>query len=149
MAHLYPIPRSLWESLDAILFTKGLALAKDVAKELNVSAKDILSALSSQEFGKFMVIPDEESTVYQCEALTQHGVVYMRCRHPVLTTSPRLCPNHKGSSMETPMLPIMNRLVTPESIYIYKKETSEVFTLNGSLCGKLKGNKLTVFHIED
>jgi hypothetical protein len=149
MTQAYPIPRSLWESLDAILFTKGIALAKEIAAELNVSAKDIISSLTAQDLGKFTFIPDEEGTVYQCEALTQHGAVYMRCRYPVLGSAPRVCSEHHGYSMEVPKLPIMNRLVTPEAIYMYNKDTSEVFSLNGILCGRMKGSKLLLFNIQD
>jgi len=149
MSQAYPIPRSLWESLDAILFTKGIALAKEVAAELNVSAKDIISTLSTQEFGKFTVIPDNEDSVYQCEAFTQHGNVYMRCRYPVLESSPRICSKHRGCSMDLPKLPVMNRLVTPETTYMYNKETSDVFTLNGIHSGIVKGSKLILFDISD
>lgn len=147
MSQAYPIPRSLWESLDAILFTKGVALAKEIAAEFNVSAKDIVASLTLQESGKFIVIPDDEGTVYQCEAFTQHGSVYMRCRYPVIGSSPRLCCQHKGASVNVPNLPIMNRLVTPEAIYIYNKN-SEVFTLNGQQCGRLKGTNLVLFDIQ-
>jgi len=148
MSQAYPIPRSLWESLDAIIFTKGVALAKEIAAELNVSAKDIISSLTIQELGKFTVIPDEEGTIYQCEALTQHGIVYMRCRYPVLGSAPRLCCEHQGCSMEVPKLPTMNRLVTSEAIYMYNKETSEVFSLDGKLCGRIKGTQLCLFDIQ-
>jgi len=149
MSQAYPIPRSLWESLDAILFSKGVALAKEIAAELNVSAKDIVSSLTAQELGKFTVIPDEEGTVYQCEALTQYGSTYMRCRYPVLTSAPRLCCEHKGYSINLPNLPIMNRLVTAEGLYMYNKETLEVFTLSGAQCGQMKRNKLVLFDIQE
>ena len=72
----------------------------------------------------------------------------MRCRYPVLGSAPRICCEHQGSSMDVPKLPIMNRLVTPEGIYMYKKETMEVFSLNGTLCGRIKGNKLLLFDIQ-
>jgi len=147
MLQAYPISRSIWESLDAVLFTKGVALAKEVASELNVSPKDIISSLTAQELGKFTIIPDEENTVYQCEALTQHGDVYMRCRHPVIDTSPRLCKKHSGHSLDLPKLPLMKRLVTPEAIYIYDTNTFDVFTLNGVHCGILKGTKLVLFDV--
>jgi hypothetical protein len=132
-----------------MLFTKGIALAKEVAAELNISPKDIISTLTNQEFGKFSVIPDDEGTVYQCEAFTQHGNVYMRCRYPVLDSSPRVCSKHQGCQMDLPSLPVMNRLVAPEATYMYNKETSDVFTLNGIHCGILKGSKLILFDISD
>jgi len=148
MSQAYPIHRSLWESLDAILYTKGVALAKEVAAELNVSSKDILGSMRIEELGKFTIIPDESQEVYQCEAITQQGDVYMRCRYPVLDTAPRRCAKHLCQSMEIPRLPFMKRLVTPEETYVYDPKTLEVFNLNGTQCGTLKGSKLLLFDIK-
>lgn len=147
MSQAYPIPRSIWESLDAILFTKGISLAKEIAAELNVSAKDIISSLTAQELGKFTIIPDQEGTMYQCEALTQHGTTYLRCRYPVLETSPRLCIKHRGYCMDVAPLPQLQRLVTTEATYMYDSNTGDVFTLNSVICGRLKGSKLILFDI--
>lgn len=148
MSQAYPIPRTLWESLDAVLFTKGLALAKEIAADLGVSPKDLITNLNSQERGKFTVIPDEDAAVYQCQALMHHGVVYMRCRKPTLGLAPRFCKQHERYAMDAPALPMVRRLVTPEATYIVNMATREVTTLNGAGCGILNGERLTLFEIE-
>lgn len=149
MLQAYPIPKSLWESLEAVLFTKGVALAKEVAAELNVSPKDIIANLNMQENSKFILGSDEDDALYQCQALTQHGVVHMRCRYPALGPAPRFCNKHCQLPTEVPVLPLVKRLVTPEATYIYNPITKDVFTLNGSLCGSFKGSKLVLFEIVD
>ena len=69
----YPIPKSLWESLEAVLFTKGNQLAKDLAKELNVPVQPLLAELRLRNSNKFVLIPDMEDTQYQCQGFKNHG----------------------------------------------------------------------------
>ena len=145
---VYPVYRSLWESLDAILFTKGFALAKEIAAELNVSPKDILSVLTTKEETKFIVLKDEDNSLYQCEGIHKCGVVLMRCRTPVLGLSPGYCSKHSEMILDIPKLPLVKRITTPEETYVVKPETNEVFTLNGIQCGTLKESTLIVFEIE-
>jgi hypothetical protein len=148
MLQAYPIPKSLWETLEAVLFTKGVALAKEVAAELNVSPKDIIASLNIQESTKFILASDDDTAVYQCQAVNQHGAVYMRCRAPTLGVAPRLCNKHSQHAADIPLLPLVRRLVTSEATYVYNPMTNEVFTLNGTLCGSLKNTRLTLFDID-
>ena len=141
----YPIQQGLWESIDAILFTKAIALAKDIAIELNISPQPLIDSLKKEERGKFTIIPDDDTT-YQCHALIQHGSLYMRCRYPTLSHNPRLCTAHLNHTPDIPKLPEVERIITSDSEYILKDKS--VLTMNGNKCGILKGPTLTLFDIE-
>ena len=142
----YPIYRSLWESLDAVLFAKGMALAKEIALELKVSPKELLASLVGKDRNKFIIIPDGDDESYQCEALVQKGVVYMRCRCPTLGTAPRLCNEHRDSAIiHNANLPIVNRMVCNDVTYLVKD--TDVYTLDGNLCGKLQDETFIMFEI--
>jgi hypothetical protein len=147
MLQAYPIPKSLWDSLEAVLYTKGAALAREVAVELNVSPKEIIANLKLQENSKFIVTGDDDDTLYQCQALSQHGSVHMRCRYPALGPAPRFCNKHIHNSPDIPCLPLVKRLICPEATYVYNPNTSEVYTLNGILCGSFKNDRLRLFEI--
>ena len=141
----YKIQKSLWESLDSVLYTKGLSLAKEICKELNVPLQPLAALLKDDERGKFTLVPDDDCK-YQCQAISQCGSTYMRCRCPSLKPSPSLCLAHEKSAMDIPLnLSVMQRLVTPEATYMLKG--SEVFTLNGIQCGLYKNGRLTLFDI--
>ena len=148
MSQSYTIPRSLWESLDSVLFTKSISLARDIAKELGVQPNELIKCISNQERGKFTIIPDDEDAVYQCQALVQHGVLYGRCRCPAFGQTPRFCGTHERHSMDMPSLPLVKKIVTSEATYIVN-DKNEVITLNGAIIGRLKGDKLTLFEIEE
>jgi hypothetical protein len=143
----YSIPRSLWESLDAIMHTKGIALAKEVAKELGLPPQPLIASLNTDERSKFTILPDEDDSQYQCQALVHHGATYMRCRCPMLGPAPRFCSKHERYSKDmTYDLPLVERLQTSEEILLHKD--SVVYTLNGQRCGILRGQVLTRFQIE-
>jgi hypothetical protein len=139
----------MWESLEAVLFTKGIALAKEVAAELNVSPKEIIAHLKMEESSRFILVPDDEDAVYQCQAITQHAAIYLRCRCPAFGSAPRFCANHVAASTDVPCLPLVKRLITPEATYVYNPITNEVSSLNGVQCGTLNGNKLILFDIQE
>ena len=138
----YPIQQGLWESLDAVLFNKALALAKDIAVDLNVSAQALIDVLKVEERGKFTIIPDEDA-MYQCNLLIKKGPAYIRCRCPTLT---QRCCEHTMLDQPVVQLPIVQRMVTPDSIYLIKND--EVYTKNGAQCGILNGSVLTLFEVE-
>jgi hypothetical protein len=143
----YTIPQTLWESLDAVLFTKGMTLAKEVAKELGVPDKPLIQLLKTQERTKFTIIPDDESTMYQCQALIKRGAVMTRCRCATLKPSPSYCSAHERYSPDIPRglrtIRTIDGLEVPYALY-----GSDVFTINGEKCGILKGSKVTLFQIE-
>lgn len=146
MSQEYSIPRCLWESLDAVLYSKALSLAKELAKELGVSPQPLIAQLNTIERSKFTIIPDDESTTYQCKAPLHGSAVIQRCRQPVLGSS-GFCSTHERSSATVPIdLPIVQRLVTSEATYM--TSDSVVYTLNGEACGELKGTKLKLFIID-
>lgn len=144
----YTIPQSLWDSLDAVLHTKGMTLAKEIAKELNISPLPLISLLKADDRSKFTLIPDNEVSKYQCQALIQCGSTYMRCRSPSFKPNPALCLAHEKYSKDLPTdLPLVQRLITPEAAYMLKG--TEVFTLNGEQCGYYKNSQLTLFEVVD
>ena len=147
MSQPYPIPRSLWESLDAILYSKGIALARDIAAELGVQPNSLISSINIQERNKFTIIPDEDTATYQCPALIHHGSTYMRCRFPSLKPSPSFCATHERSSIDVDRtLPLVRRIVTPEETYMEKDNV--VYSLQGTRIGILKGTVIKRFIIE-
>jgi len=143
----YSIPRALWESLDAVLFAKGLSLAKDIAKELGVPAQGLVQYLNTQERGKFTIIPDEDTTTYQCQALVQNGATFMRCRCPSLKPSPSYCNSHERYNPDIPKhLRKVRRIEGGDVPYLLSD--TDVYSLNGKKCGILKGSTVTLFQIE-
>ena len=146
----YPIYQGLWESIDAVLFNKGLSLAKDIAAELGVPAQALIEQLKKEQTGKFTLIPDtdDSANLYQCNALIHRGSVYMRCRCPTLGPT-KLCTSHSEINLTSVDLPRMQRLVTPDSVYLLDMDGKNVYTMNGDQCGILKGSKLSIFEISD
>lgn len=143
----YSIPQTLWESLDAILFTKGQALAKEVALELGVPVKPLLTSLNTRERGKFTILPDDDTSTYQCQALQLNGATFMRCRCPSLKPSPSFCSLHERYAMDVPRgLTKVRRIEGLEVPYLLNGNT--VYTLGGEKCGLLKGSTITLFEIE-
>lgn len=148
MSQAYPIQQGLWESLDAVLFNKALALAKDIAIDLNVPAQALIDVLKKEERGKFTILPDDDM-LYQCNALIQRGATFTRCRCPTLGATQTCSAHHSVSSEHTPnpSLSTVQRLITPDSVY-YTTQENSVYTLNGEQCGILDGSTLTLFVIE-
>ena len=144
----YPIYQCLWESIDAVLFNKGLVLAKDIAAELGVPAQPLIQELKKEERGKFTLISESDTPMYQCNALLHRGSVYMRCRCPTLGPM-KLCTSHSEINMTSVDLPGMQRLVTPDSVYLLDSNTTTVYTINGEQCGVLKGSRLILFEISE
>jgi hypothetical protein len=148
MSQAYPIQQGLWESLDAVLFNKALALAKDIAVDLNVPAQALIDLLKKEERGKFMILPDD-TMLYQCNALIQRGAILTRCRCTTLGITQTCNAHHSVSSDHThnPSLSTVQRLIAPDSVY-YTTQENSVYTLNGEQCGILDGSTLTLFVIE-
>lgn len=142
----YSIPQTLWESLEAVLFTKGQALAKEIALELGVPPKQLLTALNTKEKGKFTLIPDDDTSTYQCQALQLNGATYMRCRCPSLKPPPSFCSMHERYAMDVPRyLTKVRRIDGLDVPYLLNGNT--VYTLGGEKCGILKGSTITLFDI--
>lgn len=142
----YPIPRTLWESLDAVLHAKGIALAKEIAREIGQPVQPLIIALNGVERSKFTLIPDEESSRYQCEALVKTGLVYMRCRSALLGQS-KFCEHHHNP-LDVPVdLTVMTRVIADESTYM--TDGKSVYTLQGVHCGRLNGTRLTLFDVSE
>ena len=149
MAQEYTIPKCLWESLDAVLYSKGLSLAKELAKELGLPPQPLIAALNKEERCKFTIVPDDEANTYECQAIVQSGATLMRCRCATLGLVAKFCITHERQKqiIDTPLnLPLMQRVIAPEAVYMAKD--SLVYTLNGSQCGVIKGTRLTIFDIE-
>lgn len=146
----YPIPKLLWESLDAVLFSKGIQLARDIAAELNVPVQPLLQTLKIQEKTKFVLLPDEETTKYQCQALNQYGLTWLRCRCPVLGCAPRLCSSHCSEKyLKTPCLDNcveVQRVIINEQTYLRK--ASDLYSLEGIYCGYIRNSSAVLFEIE-
>jgi len=142
----YPIPQTLWESIDAILFNKSLALARDIAAELGVPPQDLITMLKREDKSKFSIIQEDE-TIYQCQALVQRGLIQMRCRNPTLGPAPKLCSSHVNDkySLEKSKLPELQRIVCGDSIYFSDGEV--VYDVNAKQCGTIKGSTLRLFEI--
>jgi hypothetical protein len=149
MAQEYTIPKCLWESLDAVLYSKGVSLAKEVAKELGLPSQPLIAILNKEERAKFTVVQDDEANTYQCPFIIQTGSTLMRCRCATLGLVTNLCVTHERQKhvIETPLnLPLVQRIVAPEATYMAKD--SIVYTLNGTQCGIIKGSRLTLFDID-
>ena len=150
MTQQYTIPKRLWESLDAVLHSKAISLAKEVSKELGVPSNQLIAFLNIDERGKFTLIPDDDNCSYQCTALIKHNATFMRCRATTLDMTSKRCEKHDKSSIDVPIstsLSGVRRLITPSGTYMVKDEL--VFSLSGLQCGHYKNGKCTMFEIED
>lgn len=145
----YAVPRSIWESLEAVLHAKGQQLAKEIAKELNVPVQPLLAHLKTMEHGKLALVPDVEDTLYQCEALTPHGAVLLRCKHSVFGEAPRFCNEHKNGGLSAKnhgsLIPV-TRLILRGQAYILDGTT--ILTLDGRICGVKKGSRSILYEEE-
>jgi len=145
----YPIPKLLWESLDAVLFSKGIQLAREIAVELNVPVQPLLQTLKAQEKNKFVLLPDEETTKYQCQALHQYGLTWLRCRCPVLGSAPRLCSSHCSEKyLKAPCLDNcieVQRVLINDQIYLRNK--NDLYSLEGNFCGYIRNSSAVLFEI--
>jgi len=148
MSQAYPIPRTMWESLDAILFTKTTALAREIAIELGQPVQPLLQIIKEQERSKFVILPDEETATYQCQALIQNGATLLRCRHPVLSSAPRYCRQHLNdhSSFDTSTLIDVRRVIVDKDVYI--AQGSDLYTLMGEPCGCIQDERVILFDID-
>jgi hypothetical protein len=103
--------------------------------------------LTTPERGKFTIIPDDEATTYQCQALVQHGATYMRCRCPSLKAPPGFCPAHERYNTDVPRgLTQVRRLDGADVPYLLSG--SDVYSMNGQKVGILKGSTVTLFELE-
>ena len=145
---MYPIPKSLLESLDAVLYSKGLSLAKEVAKELGLPPQPLIALLNKEERGKFTIVEDDEANTYQCCAITHCGATWMRCRHTILgLSSHSFCGLHQTSTTDIPTnLPMVRRIVANGEIYMMKGR--DVYSLGGIRCGIVRDERLILFEIE-
>ena len=141
----YPIPKSQWESLEAVLFTKGNQLAKDLAKELNVPVQPLLTELRIRNSNKFVLIPDMEDTQYQCQGFKNHGAILMRCRNPVFGVLPHFCKEHQDIQLNVRNLQPVKRIMLGKQAFFLQ----DGFLLNseGKQCGIKKGCKVILFSV--
>ena len=148
MSQVYPIQRTMWESLDAILYTKTIALAREIALELGQPIQPLLQIIKEEERSKFVILPDEETATYQCQALVQNGATLLRCRHPVLSSAPRYCRQHLNShsSLDTSTLIDIRRVIVDKDVYI--AVGLDLYTLTGEPCGCIQDNRVIVFDID-
>ena len=148
MAQEYPIPKCLWESLDAVLYSKGISMAKEIAKELKVPVQPLLALLKKEEGAKFIIAPDSDTNTYQCQAIIQNNSTLMRCRSATLGLVAKFCGVHERLSKDVPTnLLTVRRVITAETIYMANNNV--VYTLNGYRSGVIYGNKLKIFQIEE
>jgi len=143
----YSIPQALWESLDAVLFTKGISLAKEVAADLGVSPQPLIQSLNIRDRSKFTILADDDTSTYQCQALVQNGATYLRCRCPSLKPAPGYCSSHERYNADIPVgLRKVRRIDGSDVPYVLAG--TDVYTINGQKCGILKGSTVTLFEIE-
>lgn len=147
MSQEYPIPKCLWESLDAVLYSKGVSLAKQIAKELKLPVQPLISVLNKEERGKFTIVTDSDDNTYQCSAIVQNGSTLMRCRSATLGLVAKFCSSHERGSKDIPVnIPLVKRIISPEGVYMAKGST--VYSLEGTRCGIIHNSRLTLFQIE-
>lgn len=94
MAHPFqtlPIPRILWDSLEATLMAQVNRLVKDIAETLDKPAKPLLDAIKKDKVTAYLWEEPEQDMLelsqMRCEALTRHpenpGIV-CDCRQPIV-----------------------------------------------------------------
>ena len=87
------VPRILWENFEIALTAKVHALAKDIAKTLDVSAKPLMDALTKEKVSAYLVDQaDIDADVSELRCPCGAAIVWTTA---VATTKKR-CPEHLG-----------------------------------------------------
>jgi hypothetical protein len=90
---LCPIPRILWESLEIALTAKVHALAKDIAKALDVDVKPLMTALTKEKVSAYLVEQaDIDADVSDLRCPCGAAIAWM----PAAAITKKRCPEHLG-----------------------------------------------------
>ena len=86
-----PIPRILWESLEIALTAKVHALAKDIAKTLDVDVKPLMTALTKEKVSAYLVEQaDIDADISELRCPCGAAIAWMTA------TTKKRCPEHLG-----------------------------------------------------
>lgn len=144
---MIPVPKQLWDSLEAALNAKARELITDIAVVLRQDKKTLLLAYKAKKKDLYLfetVDPTEDRC--ECLALISVHEIHTRCRKPVLYGTQR-CPQHEFWNPENMSLkPALRRLQTEDSIF-FVNDTNDVFDVTYTKKGYLESNTLFIFDI--
>lgn len=110
----YKVPRILWENLEAVLLSQSKKYIEELAKHLQVPAKELQRrVMPSADHIKIMLQDQQEGV---CQAYVQNGKFTVFCRKPVFDAT--FCAEHCG-----------NRLIVQSDKAITIKRVKDIETL--------------------
>lgn len=158
MQHV-PVRKLFWDALTLALETQTHRLARDVAAVLGQPDAPLLKALRDEKVSAYLFDDAEDQEVddlesFRCEHFTQVGAVLMPCNQPILwgRTGQKACPAHtlNPSPKEAHAdLPVLTPLVAEDTTYYVDRAGGTVYTAEGIPCGRLVGETVRLFRIEN
>ena len=150
------VPQTLLHALQATFEAESKRVAKDVAKVLRVSEKDILQIVKQIPKVTLKLCDDSECPS-TCPVLLQHSQIVKRCRMPCLLGTGR-CIDHQ--TQKVPELEVFNNSIKLTKIkinnhsenqldYWYNEETKEVLDQEGSIVGTIRDDRLELYVFEE
>jgi len=79
--HNYKVPRILWENLESVLLAQSKKYIEELAKILEVPAKELQRRVMPSADSIKVILQDVEEGV--CQAYVQEGVCTVFCRKPI------------------------------------------------------------------
>jgi hypothetical protein len=152
-----PIPRIIWDSLEATLTAQVHKLVKDIAETLDKPAKPLLDAIKKEKVTAYLFEePAHEMTelsTMRCEGYTRHPEnpsIVCHCRQPIvwsgLEQASKRCPEH----MHIKEILVSSSLVTLKPISIHEKiyylrDNRDILTSAMELVGRYENSVATMF----
>jgi hypothetical protein len=150
------VPLTLIHALQASFEAESKRVARDVAKVLRVSEKEVLQIVKQMPKVSLKACDDSEYPS-SCPVLLQDSQIVKRCRLPcILGTG--LCLEHQKQkvqdlelferSIKLTKIKINSELEN-QSEYWFNEETKEVFNQEGNIVGTIRDDRLELYVFEE
>ena len=150
------IPQTLLHALQASFEAESKRVARDVAKILRVSEKEVLQIVKQIPKVTLKLCDDNECPS-TCPVLLQQSQIVKRCRLPCLLGTGR-CIDHQSqkvpdlelfsSSIKLTKIKIKNEFEI-NSEYWYNEETKEVLNQEGNIIGTIRDDQLELYIFDE
>jgi hypothetical protein len=145
----YKVPRILWENLEAVLLTQSKKYIEELAKCLNVSAKELQKRVMPSSDSIQVLLQDVQETV--CQGYVQQGNLTVFCKKPVFHGT--YCAVHSGNRCiinDTTAITIQ-RVKDIDQLPPMWIEGSSLLTEDGQKIGTIhRGRqKITIYHVSN
>lgn len=147
--HNYKVPRILWENMEAVLLAQSKKYIEELAKILQVNAKELQKRVMPSADSIKVVLQDVEER--QCTAYVQQGTCTVFCRKPIYHGT--FCAAH---SVKRPLVSMENaatiqRLKDIESLPSTWILNNNLIAANGQQIGRINHTtkKIKIYVIDN